>query len=663
MPIFDDIPKVFYPCRENDVYSDHNRRGACNWHGGIDPNAQPVELGKGSRGASAGIALVPLNKIYTNPEWFQNRAKPFSLRSVDNIVQAAKDGNFNWENFDAVTLWRNPADGKNYVISGHSRTEAFDRLCRLGVTVAGRDFCAIPAKVNITWTLEQAQKAAFESNTLATKETALERALYYRRLRLQEGQAKKELQEVARRLEGNNANAILAFSYLNPEGRTWNALMALEGKDKDTVATLQTVGRWIGNARATIPQLTDRHENELYAWLIDNKAYGTGAGRISNEREFQNRLRSIINRRTEFGELAESLNIQNFVQKSPVEQQFDRQLTAARDQVRDLEKQLKAKIRELSARGASESDVQRITEPIEATLRRARLEYQRLMQKRSDVAEAARSEMSLFAGFGAIVDTKPPGKVMCLDGTYSTAGPVSGACSYHGGWTGKGKAEKKAAKTNEYMNYELAKKLNRDPNKHIVIPTLPEHQKLLSDLTNNFIPIDGVSRKQRAYAEDLRKREIEKSVEMYFLMASLAYATNDKEDIKLVDKVLDLLQKVSEADWSARQWIDTAKGRGLYSNLEIEAARRLEKNITGLSRRPAAGKRFVHFYTDQNGRRRKVSYGQAGSTIRPGTDKGNAYCARSYGQMKQYPKAAKNPNSPLRLSRKKWKCRGKKSVI
>jgi hypothetical protein len=64
---------------------------------------------------------------------------------------------------------------------------------------------------------------------------------------------------------------------------------------------------------------------------------------------------------------------------------------------------------------------------------------------------------------------------------------------------------------------------------------------------------------------------------------------------------------------------------------------------------------------------KKVSYGQAGrarggdARVKPGTKKGDAYCARSAGQMKKHPKAAANPNSPLRLSRKRWKCSGTKS--
>ena len=61
----------------------------------------------------------------------------------------------------------------------------------------------------------------------------------------------------------------------------------------------------------------------------------------------------------------------------------------------------------------------------------------------------------------------------------------------------------------------------------------------------------------------------------------------------------------------------------------------------------------------KTGRTRTVKYGQAGSEIRPGTPKGDAYCARSAkigGDWKS------DPNSPNNLSRKKWRCRGSKST-
>lgn len=65
---------------------------------------------------------------------------------------------------------------------------------------------------------------------------------------------------------------------------------------------------------------------------------------------------------------------------------------------------------------------------------------------------------------------------------------------------------------------------------------------------------------------------------------------------------------------------------------------------------------------------KKVSYGQAGnakgggSRVKPGTPKGDSYCARSLGIKKRLSKKKKNnPNSPNNLSRKRWKCSGAKS--
>jgi hypothetical protein len=82
------------------------------------------------------------------------------------------------------------------------------------------------------------------------------------------------------------------------------------------------------------------------------------------------------------------------------------------------------------------------------------------------------------------------------------------------------------------------------------------------------------------------------------------------------------------------------------------------------TKKPSKGKRFVKVVKNsKTGRTRKVSYGQAGNAksggdrIRPNTRKGDAYCARSAGIKK-----CKNPPCANDLSRKKWKCVGKKSI-
>ena len=45
--------------------------------------------------------------------------------------------------------------------------------------------------------------------------------------------------------------------------------------------------------------------------------------------------------------------------------------------------------------------------------------------------------------------------------------------------------------------------------------------------------------------------------------------------------------------------------------------------------------------------------------VKPGSKaakRRKSYCARSAGQMKKFPKAARNPKSRLRQARKRWKC-------
>ncbi len=76
------------------------------------------------------------------------------------------------------------------------------------------------------------------------------------------------------------------------------------------------------------------------------------------------------------------------------------------------------------------------------------------------------------------------------------------------------------------------------------------------------------------------------------------------------------------------------------------------------------GKKYVKTVTNPDtGRKNKVRYGAKGYRIAPGTDKGDNYCARSFGDMKSHGKDCSGPdrNTPLCLSRAKWKCSGKTS--
>tara|TARA_Y100000591_G_C21830683_1_gene699388 strand:+ start:12 stop:1898 length:1887 start_codon:yes stop_codon:yes gene_type:complete len=98
-----------------------------------------------------------------------------------------------------------------------------------------------------------------------------------------------------------------------------------------------------------------------------------------------------------------------------------------------------------------------------------------------------------------------------------------------------------------------------------------------------------------------------------------------------------------------------------HKTVKIKVKQELDEKKKKRKKKPckkAKGKRYVKRV---NGKCR--SYGQAGKAkgggdrIRPGTKKGDAYCARS-AKIKK----CKNPPCANDLSRKKWKCRGSKSM-
>ena len=103
----------------------------------------------------------------------------------------------------------------------------------------------------------------------------------------------------------------------------------------------------------------------------------------------------------------------------------------------------------------------------------------------------------------------------------------------------------------------------------------------------------------------------------------------------------------------------TKEEQDIYSIIDEEIESVLdEKKKKKKPCKPSKGKRSAKRV---NGKCR--SFGQAGKAkdggdrIRPGTKKGDAYCARS-AKIKK----CKNPPCANALSRKKWKCRGSKSM-
>ena len=127
---------------------------------------------------------------------------------------------------------------------------------------------------------------------------------------------------------------------------------------------------------------------------------------------------------------------------------------------------------------------------------------------------------------------------------------------------------------------------------------------------------------------------------------------------KCADKLRETIKKEVAECWKTYKQVGMKKkGNKMVPNCvpkneEVEEGRKKKKC------KPSKGKRFAK-RVDGKCRSfgQKVQSKGGGYRIRPGTKKGHAYCARS-AKIKK----CKNPPCANTLSRKKWKCRGTKSM-
>lgn len=365
--------------------------------------------------SDSGVVLIPIDQIFTDHKNFQNRESSFSSDSVARILQAITDGSFRWSMFDPITVWPDPADGGKYkILSGHSRTEAFNQAFASGLSADGRDFSRIPAKI-FQGSLEEARELARTSNNLSTKETEVERAIYYREKRLS-GTSQKEIRDLAAKYEGKNAGFIINLSYLSPAGKTWDSLRILSaGTESENSRTIKEIADWIGEARRKFPDLTNGHENEIFDWL-----FGGAFSRIKGKRDYLERLGMAIQRATQFGVMDERLNIENRSLKTASEIEYDEKVEKARAEYNEAEKILKEKRKEFISRGADPNRLESYLVEYQAAVNNSLRRLNELVKIRDQVRDGAKNQMSLFglgsagsgAGlFGLALGVHPPSSV------------------------------------------------------------------------------------------------------------------------------------------------------------------------------------------------------------------------------------------------------------
>ncbi len=371
-------------------------------------DVKKVEGGMTSAAAQSdgGVVLIPIFDLNFDTKNFQNREDEYSETSVDRIIDAVADGEFNWAVFDPITVWHNPSDGKIYVLSGHSRSEAFRRLTMQGAQAQGRKFDKIPAKI-FDGTFEQARELALNSNTLSTKETDIERANYYRerRAKLMErggkpSEVRKQLLELARKNEGKNANRIIYLSHLTPRGITHDALKNLQNSGTQDRERMTVAAEWIGHLRYQFPQLTEMHENELYRFLITNGHYGAD---VRNFADFAKRVQTAIEKNTKWGNFNadKALNMERNLGKSENEKRYDAELARLKKEWQDADDTLTRKLGEFKARqrkdnSISDAQIVAAARPYKDAALIAKANYLAFRDKRGQYLQADDRQMALF---------------------------------------------------------------------------------------------------------------------------------------------------------------------------------------------------------------------------------------------------------------------------
>lgn len=357
--------------------------------------------------SESGTVLFPVKDLHFDRKNFQNRETDFSDESVLKIIKAVKDGKFNWAVFDAITIWQNPADGKFYVLSGHSRSEAFKRLAEMGESADGKNFTKIPAKI-FKGTLDEARDLALNSNTLSTKETNFERANYYRSLynsEIAKGRSKAEatnlIMPIIKEREGKNANSIFYISFLNPTGIFYDSLRQLQNAPTQDRERLKVVGEWVGRLRKDRSKLTDFHERELFDYLITQGNYNKTVTNYADLlKRIDTALLKMVDDKGNF-QPERSLNLKKNIVAEGNEKAFLQELDRLKRVAADDENLYNQKLAEFRNRQKIDSTItdDQILKAVEPYRQRAILskaDYNAFRQKRAQYIDADRRQTSLF---------------------------------------------------------------------------------------------------------------------------------------------------------------------------------------------------------------------------------------------------------------------------
>lgn len=265
------------------------------------------------------VKSIPVNDISTDEARFQGREK-LDKKRVERIAK-----NWNDADQDPIHVWRDPKDGKLYVLSGHHRLAAAKH--------AGRDKVKTIDRTD-DFTESQAVKfATEEANANRAMETSLERASTLRGKR-ERGDSKEDINEFLER-EGKNKKYVENLSHLNPNGKVVQSLKQFsESGDRTTQKEAERTADWIGEARKNNKNLTDQHENELFDFLMNKDA----SKRVTTKADFLSKVSSITGGK--YFDATKPLNIARYKYGTEGEKEYDRQVSEKKEQIAELQNQI-----------------------------------------------------------------------------------------------------------------------------------------------------------------------------------------------------------------------------------------------------------------------------------------------------------------------------------
>lgn len=258
--------------RDGDVYLPINKKGA--------KKETPAPAAK-RESPKADVFYGNLSNISTDVSRFQPRATEFSQSSVDKIVN-----DYDQNKLDPVVLYQD-ANGKDYVLAGHSRLEAHRQLSAMPETDPRRQKAEangfVPGQIKsryFTGTEEEAIEFADRSNDLGTKNKDFESANSLRNMKA----SKSKIQERAKTDFGKNWRYIYMLSRLNPNGKMIQLVKSLaDSPDIQTENEIKKAAQWIGSVRSSLEDMiTNAHEDEMTDFLLDK----TNAKKFTRETDF-----------------------------------------------------------------------------------------------------------------------------------------------------------------------------------------------------------------------------------------------------------------------------------------------------------------------------------------------------------------------------------------